>query len=86
MKNMKVEIKKIAFKKLKRIPRNYQLKILEQIYKLEDNPYPVNSKKLQNFVSTFRLRVGDYRVIYEVKESKLYILVIKIGYRKGVYR
>jgi mRNA interferase RelE/StbE len=53
---------------------------------LAENPYPPGCKKLAGDEGFWRIRVGDYRVVYTVIQSKLVVLVVKIGHRREVYR
>ncbi|MBA7557071.1 hypothetical protein ES705_49804 [subsurface metagenome] len=80
----KVSIKKSAFKEFKKIPPNIRENIKEVIYSLRENPLPVGCKKLKIYENCYRVRKGQYRVIYEIK-GKDSIVVIKIGHRKAVY-
>jgi len=80
----KVSIKKSAFKELKKIPPNIRESIKEVIYSFRENPFPEGCKKLKIYENCYRVRKGQYRVIYEVK-GKNSIVVIKIGHRKTVY-
>ncbi len=57
-----------------------------QIDRLAENPFPQGCKKLQAEEAYFRIRVGDYRVIYQVEGKKLIVIIVKIGHRKEVYR
>ena len=59
--------------------------ILLAISDLSSNPRPKGCKKLKNRVA-YRIRVGDYRIIYEIYDDKLLIDVIHLGHRKEVYR
>jgi mRNA interferase RelE/StbE len=52
---------------------------------LARNPYPPAARKLSNRLA-YRVRVGDYRIIYSVQESTITIVVVAIGHRKDVYR
>lgn len=79
-----INIKKSAQKELAKIEDTYQNKIIEKIYELADDPYK-NSKKL-TAREAYRIRVGNYRVIYEIENKKLIILVIKIGHRREIYK
>lgn len=80
-----IKITRKAQKALAKIPVTYQEKTIEAIYALSENPYPNGSKKLTNR-EAWRIRVGVYRVIYEVHEDILSILVIQIGHRKNIYQ
>ncbi len=61
------------------------LRLVKAIESLKHNPFPQNSKKLKGNVG-YRLRIGDYRILYELENSRLIIIVIKIGHRSEVYR
>jgi mRNA interferase RelE/StbE len=82
----KIEWKRSAQKELNKLDKKVLLKILESVEILAQNPYPIGSKKLKGTEFTYRIRVGDYRVIYSVISSILTIEVIKIGHRQSVYR
>lgn len=74
-----------VIKDLKKIDQAWQRKILDAI-KTQLAPNPLSGKKLVGDLSPYyRLRVGDYRVIYEVIEQRVIINVIKIRHLKGVY-
>ena len=75
-----------AVKELKALERNERKKILERVAKLGTNPRPSGCKKLHDKQSAFRIRVGDYRVIYQIRDSQLLVLVIRVGNRRDVYR
>lgn len=53
---------------------------------LPDDPFPPGSRKLSGHDDVFRIRVGVYRVVYDVSEATLVIIILKIGHRKDVYR
>jgi mRNA interferase RelE/StbE len=78
-------IEKSAQKSLAKIPQPFHNRIIESIWSLADNPRPHGGKKLTGR-EAWRIRIGDYRVIYEIHDEKLVILVIIIGHRKDVYR
>lgn len=61
-------------------------RIAVSIEGLAKNPHPAGSKKLQGKDDTWRIRVGDYRVLYDIKNKELIILVVKVGHRREVYR
>lgn len=83
--NYTIQINRKSQKALSEIPINYQDKIIEMIYALANNPYPHGCKKLSGR-EAWRIRIGNYRVIYEINESVLIILVVKIGHRKDIYK
>jgi mRNA interferase RelE/StbE len=80
-----VEILRSAQKQLARIDQQDQSRIVTAIRELADNRSPPGSKKLSGRPA-WRIRVGSYRVIYEVHDDRLLVLVITIGHRKDVYR
>jgi mRNA interferase RelE/StbE len=71
---------------LKRIDKQYIPRILEAIESLAENPFPVQSKKLKGSESSYRLRVGDYRVIYQVDQENKTVVIYHIRHRKGAYK
>ena len=72
-------------KDLKRINRSDVPRILEVIDQLQYDQHPPGSKKLVT-EALFRIRVGVYRIVYEIHERKLVVLIVKVGHRKSVYR
>ncbi len=83
----KVKFRKSAEKELKALPRKMQIRIGEAIDDLEENPRPVGCKKLSgSAINAYRIRVGDYRILYIIEEVIKIVEVQKIGHRKDVYR
>ncbi len=82
----RVEFEKNAHKELKKITYETKVRLLNYIQKLAVNPRPVGCKKLVGQQDMWRIRVGNFRIIYSVFDSTLLVLVIKIGQRKDVYR
>ena len=80
-----ITIRRKAQKSLIKIPEPYQSRIIRTINELADNPYPAQSKKLTGR-DAWRIRIGNYRVIYEISNNKLLILVLHIGNRKDIYK
>jgi len=83
----KIVFTKQAVKSLQRIPRNITDLIREKLAQLAADPFAkhLNITKLQNRPG-YRLRVGDWRVIYEVQKEQLVIMVLKVALRGEVYR
>ena len=77
-----VELKPRSIKDLKRLPKPEARKIVEKIKNLEQG-LSGDIKKLTNFTPEYKLRVGNYRVLFEVEERK--IIVYRIKHRKEVY-
>lgn len=78
-----IAIKKSAIKSLAKIPEPYFSSLKEAIYNLAENPRPVGYKKLKGR-EAYRIRVSDYRIIYEIEDKILLIDVIAIGHRKDI--
>jgi mRNA interferase RelE/StbE len=76
---------KTAQKDLAQLPKAAQARITEAAYKLEDAPFPPGVKKLKGRAAQFRIRVGDYRIIYNVDGDQLIILILKIAHRQEAY-
>ena len=74
-----------ALKSLRKIPESIKKTIDNKILLLSENPRPPGCKKLIAD-DAWRMRVGDYRIIYEIHDEKILVIVIKIGNRKEVYR
>ncbi len=84
----KVEFVKSAQKEFDHLPRKVQDKIIEALSLLSQNPYSelLRFKKIKGAGSLYRIRISDYRVVYEIRNFQLIIIVIKIGHRKDIYR
>ena len=85
MAKYKIEIKRSASKELNSLPNKEIKKIINSINQLIENPRPINSKKL-SASERYRLRVGDYRILYEIEDLILIVYIIKIAHRRDVYR
>ena len=86
MEKYKVVISSSAEKSLKKVPKKDVQHIVVAMQRLAFHPFPVGSRKLSGYEKIFRIRIGKYRVIYEVEGQKLLILVLKVGHRKDIYR
>lgn len=82
----KITFSKSAYKELSRLPKNIYLKAEISIDELIENPRPSGCKKLVGSKNTYRIRVADYRIIYDVYDDIIEILIIKIAHRKDVYK
>jgi mRNA interferase RelE/StbE len=81
----RVILPKSAQKALDRLPDQISGRILTALAGLETQPRPSGCKKLRG-ESAWRIRVGDYRVIYEIHDKVLQVIVVTIGHRREVYR
>lgn len=82
---MEIQISKKAIKELDRIPEPIFSNLRKKIEDLAQNPTPANSRRLVNWPG-YRLRVGDYRILYGVFNQKKIILIYRVAHRKDVYR
>jgi len=82
----RIDFSKAADKELESLPKKAADRILEAIRELAVEPRPHGSKKLVGTMSTYRIRVGDFRVIYEVHDKEIVVLVVRISHRKDAYR
>lgn len=85
MKKYTVTITKAAMRDIKRLPISVQDKILTAIHGLAENPRPHNSIKMTNRPE-YRLRVGNYRVVYWIYDDVITVEVTEAGDRKDIYR
>lgn len=82
----KITILPAALWQLADLPKLDQKRIREKIDRLAENPRPPGVKRLQGQRDYWRIRVGDYRIVYLIEDERLQILVIRIGHRREIYR
>ena len=84
---MKYEVRIIraAEKEMNRLPRAIHARISRKTLSLEDNPRPRGAKKLSGR-EEYRLRVGDYRLLYTINDQALVVSIVAVGHRGEVYR
>jgi len=80
----RVKIKRSAEKEIKGLPKKKQARIGAAVDLLAETPRPPKCVQLQK--DRYRVRVGDYRIIYDVLDDELIVYVVRIGHRKDVYR
>lgn len=78
-------LSKTAHKQLSALPLFIHNRIVEDISALAHTPRPNGCKKLKGYKTAYRIRTGDYRIIYEIEDKVLRILVVAIGHRKNIY-
>jgi mRNA interferase RelE/StbE len=81
-----VQLKKSALKDLYKLPKEASRKIAQDINALGQNPRPQGCKKLKGVDDLYRIRTGNYRIVYQIYDKVLVVLVVFIGDRKEVYR
>ena len=82
----RIEIKTSAAKSLKKIPKSDRIRTAEKIDSFAENLPNPDTTKMKGNNPFHKVRVGDYRIIYEIQNETLVILVVKIGHRKDIYR
>jgi mRNA interferase RelE/StbE len=81
-----IEFVPSAKRQLQKLPREVQLKLNQHIGSLSLDPHPIGSRKLKGSDELWRIRVSDYRVIYEIQDKILVVLVVRVAHRREVYR
>ena len=81
----RIDWKRSATKELRSLPTHMVTRIVEAVTQLSTNPFPPGVRKLAGAEHTYRIREGDYRVVYTVTASVLVIEVIRVAHRKDVY-
>ncbi len=85
MANYELIFKKSVAKDLRPLPKQDVKRILQRIRDLASNPRPVGCEKLSG-QERYRIRQGVYRILYEIEENRLIVMVVKIGHRREIYR
>jgi len=86
MASYEIEISRTAEKQLKELAGEDQPRVVRALLALADQPRPRGSRKLTGYNDVFRIRVGRFRVLYSVSDTRLVIFILKIGPRKDIYR
>ena len=84
MPKYKIQIKKSVQKDISCFDKKTNQRLIKTIQKLQRNPY-TNTKKIIG-KEFYRIRVGNYRIVYEIKKTDFEIIVYKIGHRKNIYK
>lgn len=81
-----IEILPAARRQLKKLPASARSQILNRIEDLELDPRPPGVVKLEGEDGLYRVRSGDYRILYTIDDDQVFIFVVKVGHRRDVYR
>ena len=84
--NYELILKPSAEKQLHRLPKSVQARVLDKLVAVQADPHLPGAIKLAGATTAWRVRLGDYRVVYEIKESRRSIFVTIIAHRREVYR
>ena len=85
MASYSILLTKSAAKELERVPTKDRQRIVTRIGSLADNPQPMGAEKLSGD-EKYRIRQGNYRILYEIVDTDLIVTVVRIGDRREVYR
>jgi mRNA interferase RelE/StbE len=86
MATYRVEVDPAARRDLAKLPARLQARILARVDELASDPRPSAARKLTDSADSYRLRVGDYRVLYRIRDNVLLVLVVAVAHRKHVYK
>jgi mRNA interferase RelE/StbE len=86
MASYKIEIKKSAQKEIRKLPKDIREKVVNKIDKLALEPLPTDTEKIKGLKNAYRLRQGNYRILYYVFRNSLLVSVVRVRDRKEVYR
>ena len=81
-----VKVAEEAAKFIRKQDKRIQRQIINSIRALAKNPRPQGRKKLQGHKELYRIRSGNYRIVYTIREKKLLVLVVRVAHRKDIYR
>ena len=85
MAEYEIYFKESVWKELKKVPKNDLKKILSRIENLGEDPRPAGCEKLTAH-ELYRIRQGNYRIVYSIQDEELTVWIIKVGHRRNVYR
>jgi mRNA interferase RelE/StbE len=86
MASYKVRWKSSALKELKSLPSEVIARVIREVDGLGNDPFPDGIRKLAGTERTYRIRVGDYRIVYSVDGDQLIVEIIRVRHRKDIYR
>ena len=86
MANYEIEVSSTAEKQLRKLTQKDQISVLKRIQGLSSEPRPNHSRKLRGQTNVYRIRVGNYRILYSIEDKRLIIIILKLGHRRDVYR
>ncbi len=86
MRQYRIELTKAAERDLRALPTNVLKRVDARILSLAEEPRPDGVKKLAGSDDLYRVRVGDYRIIYQIRDATVLVVIIRVGHRGDVYR
>jgi mRNA interferase RelE/StbE len=82
----RIEVAPAALRQLRKLDRTAQKRVQAAIELLAEQPRPSGAKKLVGGEGEWRVRTGDYRIVYEIHDDVLLVLVVAVGHRREIYR
>ena len=86
MESYKVILKPSVEKDFRSLPKNILAKVFSAIKNLAEEPFPNRVTKLEGTDRTYRIRVGDYRIVYEIEKTEKAIIILYVRHRREIYR
>ncbi|MBO9626425.1 MAG: type II toxin-antitoxin system RelE/ParE family toxin [Microbacterium sp.] len=80
-----VEFTTAAAREIRKLDTQIRRRVLLGIAELENSPRPHGVRKIVGYKDAWRLRIGDYRVLYEVSDERIVVTVVRVGHRRDVY-
>ena len=81
----RVEFAPPAQRQIRKLSREIQKRVFQRIAELGADPRPVGVKKLADEENLYRVRLGDYRIVYQIRDRELVVLIVKVGHRREIY-
>jgi len=81
-----IRFKPAALRQFEKLSRDMQKRISARIADLQNNPFPSGCKKLSGVSDAWRIRAGDYQVVYQVRREILLVLILTVGHRREICR
>ncbi len=86
MATCQIEWKKSALRELERLDTKIIPRVISAVESLSSDPLPSGVRKLQGSDNTYRVRVGQYRIVYEIFRARIVIVILRVRHRKDAYR
>lgn len=81
-----VEVDTRAAREIRVLPRPEQARVIEKVQALADNPRPAGSVKLSGASRLWRIRSGAYRIVYQIRDDRVLVTIVRVAHRWEVYR
>jgi len=86
MASYRIEVSTSAERQLKKLRHDDRVRVLRAVLALADDPRPLGCRKLQGYDDIYRIRIGRYRVLYSIDQSRIIVSVLKVAHRRDAYR